>query len=115
MYDPVAEAASKIQRSSSEASYAEDMRAHLVQQYSQLYYQKLVPQSTIQNNIKEQLVAPMVNKMKEEIYRRLASNPAEQRALDEQIRTVFDVHSGIYTLSEERTIARQKRLTRCLR
>ena len=83
------------------------MSAHLVQQYSHLYYQKFVPQTTIQNDIKEQLVEPMVQKMKDEIYRRLASNLPEQRALDEQIGTVFDVHSGIHSTLDERSIARQ--------
>ena len=108
VYDPAAEAASKMQQSAAEAAYAADVQTHLVQQYSNLHYQKLVPQSVIQNNIKEDLVEPMVNKMKEEIYRRLAhGDPAKLRSLEEQVGTVFDVHRGIYSASSERHATRE--------
>ena len=45
--------------------------------------------------------------MKDEVLRRLASNPEERRTLEQQIRTVFEVHAGIETSAMEEGVLRR--------
>ena len=57
------------------------MQMHLLDGYGALKYDKLVAGTTIQSEIKESIVQPMVDKIKDEIYRRLATTPAERLTL----------------------------------
>ena len=102
VYDEAAEATAELNRRVGEASYARaDMQAHMVNSYADLYYEKMVGRTCIQGTIKEGLVEPMVKKIKNEIYLRLAKTPADRKTLEDTIGTVFDVHRGIETAAKE--------------
>ena len=106
-FDPRQEAFAKMCAAAGESSYASDVQQHLVGTYATLQYEKLVPRTYIQSVIKEQLVEPLAAKMKDEVLRRLASNPEERRTLEQQIRTVFEVHRGIETSAMEEGVLRR--------
>ena len=61
----------------------------------------MVERTCIQTNIKENLVQPLMDKVKAECLRRLASTPAERQTLEQQIGAVFEVHRGIETTERE--------------
>ena len=60
--------------------YAADVQTTLLEGYSALQYDRLMERTAIQQGVKEGVVEPLVDKMKEEIYRRLASTPRRRRA-----------------------------------
>ena len=66
----------------------------------------MVERTCIQEDIKEGTVEPLVAKMKQEIFRRLAKTPAEQQTLEQQIGTVFNVHQGIESTAREESTLR---------
>ena len=101
LYDAEDGAASKRMRRSGEDIYAEDVKSHLLESYGALQYDRLVERGTIQNGVKEGVVQPLVNKMKEEIFRRLATSPEAYATLEQQIGAVFDVHRGLETSAKE--------------
>ena len=105
--EPEKEAAQLFCDHTTRAEYEKDVQTHLVDAYATLTYDNLVERTTVQNGIKESLVAPLVDKMKAEIYRRLAQTPAERQTLEQQIGTVFDVHRGIETTAKEETALRR--------
>lgn len=107
VYDEAAEATAELNRRVGEASYAADMQAHMVNSYADLYYEKMVGRTCIQGTIKEGLVEPMVKKIKDEIYLRLAKTPADSKTLEGTIGTVFDVHRGIETAAKEEGVLRR--------
>ena len=96
-----------LEQRTGESSYSTDMQQHLVGTYATLQYDKLVERTCIQDVVKEQLVEPMVAKMKDEIFRRLAQTPQEQQTLEQQIGTVFQVHRGIETTALEEGVLRR--------
>ena len=106
-FDPRQEKFAKMCAAAGESSYASDVQQHLVGTYATLQYEKLVPRTCIQSVVKEQLVEPLAAKMKDEVLRRLASNPEERRTLEQQIRTVFEVHAGIETSAMEEGVLRR--------
>ena len=97
LYDPQQAATTRLNTLAGESSYAADIQSHMVQSYSELYYEKFVQETTIQSSIQDGLVSGMISKMKAEVYRRLARTPAEEQELEKVIGTVFDVHQGIET------------------
>ena len=80
---------------------ATEIQKHLVDSYATLQHEKMVERTCIQTNIKENLVQPLMDKVKAECLRRLASTPAERQTLEQQIGAVFEVHRGIETTERE--------------
>jgi hypothetical protein len=95
------EATEKLNDRVGEASYAADVQSHMVAGYGELIYKRMVDKTCVQEAVKENVVDPLVHKMKEEIYRRLAKTPAERQSLEAQIGTVFQVHRGIETSAKQ--------------
>ena len=96
------EGAASINAAATVSSYASDMQHHCVKMYSELQYDKLIDRTCIQETIKSKVIEPMLDKVKEEIYKRVAGDDqAAWQQLDELIGTVFDVHSGIETSTKE--------------
>ena len=104
--DPEKEAAAALIQHVGEAAYKTEIQHHMLGAYANLQYEKLVERTCIQEDIKEQLVEPMVSKMKDEIYRRLANSAEARATLDAQIGTVFEVHQGIETTAKEQSVLR---------
>ena len=76
--------------------------------YAELRYGKMVPNTVVQTNVKEDLVMPLVSKMKDETYRRLgATTPEEWQDLEKLIGSVFDVHKGIESEKREDGVLRR--------
>lgn len=88
MCDPEAESASRQMQRVDGDIYATDVQTTLLEGYGGLQYDRLVERTTIQQGVKEGIVEPLVDKMKEEIYRRLASTPQERASLEALIGTV---------------------------
>ena len=96
------EGAAAINLAASATSYASDIKQHCVKMYSELQFEKLLDRSCIQETIKENFVEPMLCKVKEEIYKRMAGDDEDAwRQLDQLIGTVFDVHADIQTSAKE--------------
>ena len=102
-YDEVQEATAAINNSGGNSAYEADMKQHCTTMYSHLEYDKLVDRTCVQETIKEKLVEPLLEKVKHEVYRRLARDPVAQLELDRAIGTVFDVHRDIETSAKEYT------------
>ena len=77
------------------------MQQHLINGYGKLYYEKYLSHECIQSGIKEELVDPMLLKIKEECLRRLSATPEDRQSLEQQIGDIFDVHCGIETVAKE--------------
>ena len=77
------------------------MQQHLINGYGKLYYEKYLSRECIQSGIKEELVDPMLLKIKEECLRRLSATPEDRQSLEQQIGDIFDVHCGIETVAKE--------------
>lgn len=107
-YDAALNAQEALWERVGNGTYEYAVQEHLVDAYSSLHFEKLLPRSIIQNDIKGGVVDPLVQIMKEEIYRRLANTPAERQALDKQIGTVFDVHRDIQSAAREEGVLRRK-------
>ena len=107
LVDVQQEACDKLDAAAGDSSYALDIQQHLVGSYADLQYDKLVARTCIQSTIKEQLVTPLVSKIKDEIFRRLAKTPQEQQCLEKQIGAVFEVHAGIETEFLEEAVLRR--------
>ena len=101
IYDEEQEASTQLLQRAGESSYAADVKAFLVDKYAALEYERFVERTLIQDEIKGELVEPLMDKVKQEIYRRLAKNPDEQRSLEKTIGTVFEVHRDIETTWKE--------------
>ena len=101
------EGARKLAMKAGETGYMADMQCHLTEKYGGLQYDKLVGRETIQRDIKEGIVEPTILKMKEEIFRRLASSPAARATLEARIGSIFDVHKGIETAGKEEGVLRR--------
>ena len=102
-FDPEEPARNELQAKAGKSSFEADMLEHCVTMYSGLEYEKLVDRTCIQETIKEKLVDPMLEKVKNEVYRRLARDEIAWAELDEVIGSVFDVHQGIETSAKEET------------
>ena len=107
LVDVEQEARDKLDAATGDRSYALDIQQHLVGSYADLQYDRLVARTCIQSTIKEQLVEPLVSKIKDEIFRRLAKTPQEQQCLEKQIGAVFEVHAGIETEFLEEAVLRR--------
>eukprot|EP00966_Prymnesium_polylepis_P158437 3662569-Prymnesium_polylepis.1 len=95
IFDPVADAQQKMSDRAGETQYELDLRDHLLDSYATLTYDKMVDRT------------PLVDKLKEEVLRRLANSPAERASLEATIGAVFDVHRGIESISKEDTALRE--------
>ena len=100
-YDPDEERGKALIDSAQAGQYKSDVQSFLVDQYATLHYDKMVERSCIQGQIKEGLVEGLVSKLKDEVFRRLASSDQEQKTLEQQIGEVFNVHRGIETAAKE--------------
>ena len=106
-FDPEQDASQAFYDVSYSREYEVDIQTHMLNSYATLAYDNLVERSTIQKRIKESLVEPLVDKIKGEVYRRLAHTPDERQTLEQQIGVVFDVHRGIETAQKEDTALRR--------
>ena len=105
-FDSQQEALDDALQVSRDAIYKADVQSQLLCGYSALEYDRLVPRAAIQTGMKEGVVEPLVNTIKEEIYRRLAKSPEERTSLESIIGSVFDVHRGIETTAKEENALR---------
>ena len=96
LYDAQQEARDKREAAVGKSSYKTDVQQHLVNSYADLQYDRLLGRECIQS-IKDQLVTPLISKVKDEVFRLLAKTPAAQQSLEAQIGSVFEVHAGIET------------------
>ena len=95
LYDAQQEARDKLEAAVGESSYKTDVQQHLVNSYADLQYDRLLLGRECIH--KEQLVTPLMSKVKDEVFRLLAKTPAQQQTLEAQIGSVFEVHAGIET------------------
>ena len=105
-FDAQQEALDDTLRVAGDAIYKAEIQSQLVSSYGALQYDRLMGRSAIQSGVKEGVVEPLVNTMREEIYRRLAKSPEERASLEAIIGTVFDVHRGIESTAKEENVLR---------
>ena len=84
LYDAQQEARDKLEAAVGKSSYKTDVQQHLVNSYADLQYDRLLGRECIQS-IKDQLVTPLISKVKDEVFRLLAKPPAAQQSLEAQI------------------------------
>ena len=107
-YDAVAASAAATAQQVGGAVFDADRQAHVLGAYSRLHYQKMLGRTCIQGDIKDDLVQPLTQMMKAEVYRRLAKTAQDRETLEETIGDIFDVHAGIETSAKQDVVLRNQ-------
>ena len=81
--------------------YETQMEDFLVEKYSHLRYEKLLPHTTV-DHLKDDVIEPLLSQMKAELLKRWSQRSSTTGStFEEEIQDVFDVHRGIETASRE--------------
>ena len=81
-------------------SYETEVQEFMVEQYSVLRYQQLLPRSTV-DSIKSGIISPLLSMVKEELLKRHPSQDDTPLTFKALVDEIFDVHRGIETCKQE--------------